>query len=160
MGKQSTSKCLSLLLIAFSFTFIITGRGAGGSVAQEAVRRRQRGSESGEEAPAQLEGRRAARRVERRRQRSSEGAGRLGERSGGDSAARRAPGGSESGEEATAQLGGCQAARRAERRRLRGYEGRRGGSAVTQFLKRCELLLRSGCPYFKYSACRARITSS
>ena len=88
------------------------------------------------------------------------GAGRLGERSGGDSAARRAPGGSESGEDATAQLGGRRAARRAERRRLRGYEGRRGGSAVTQFIEKTRTVAEKRLPIFKYSARGARITSS
>ena len=84
------------------------------------------------------------------RQRGEEGAGRRarGERRGDDSAARRAPGGSESGEEATAQLGGRRAARRAERRRLRGYESRRGGSAVTQFLKRRGTVAEKRLPIF------------
>ena len=136
------------------------------------MRWRQRGSESGKETTAQLGGRRAARRAERRRLRGYES------RRGGSAvtqflkrrelllreqeAVRWRQRGSESGKETTAQLGGRRAARRAERRRLRGYESRRGGSAVTQFLKRRELLLRSrsGCPYFKYSARGARITSS
>ena len=78
---------------------------------------------------------------------------------------------------AVARLGGRRAERRAERRRQHSSEGagrlgegRGGDSAIMKpgeeavqspsFLKRRELLLRSGCPYFKYSARRARITSS
>ena len=73
--KQKKINLLSYIARSREHLYMEIRRGEGGSAAQEAVRRRQRGSEieSGEEATAQLGGRRAAWSAERRRLRGYEG---------------------------------------------------------------------------------------